>query len=56
VVGLLIAVAPIWNVLVAVGLMALIWLALLAWLWEVGQKVMASIAGLRGAARQGQQQ
>jgi hypothetical protein len=56
VVGLLIAVAPIWYVLVGVGLMALIWLALLAWLWEVGQTVMASIAGLRGAARQGQQQ
>jgi Flp pilus assembly protein TadB len=56
VVGVLVALAPIWYVLVAVGLMALIWLALLAWLWEVGQKVMASIAALRGPARQGQQQ
>lgn len=55
VMGLLIALAPVWHVLVALGLMALIWLVVLAWLWEVGQKARASIAGIRGPAGQGQQ-
>lgn len=56
VVGLLIALAPVWHVVLALGAAALFWVAVLTWLWEVGQKVRASIAGIRGQAGQGQQQ
>jgi Flp pilus assembly protein TadB len=50
VVVVLVALAPIWHVVVALGLMALIWLALLMWAWDVGQRVWASVPGRKGAA------
>jgi hypothetical protein len=44
VVALAIALAPIWHVLLAMGLLALIWLAVIGWLWDAGQQGRAAIA------------
>lgn len=51
-----VALAPIWHVLVDVRLLALIWLAVLAWLRDAGQRAWASSAGTRGQVGSGQQQ
>lgn len=56
VLALLIVLAPVWHVLVAMGLMALIWLVVLAWIWDAGQKARASISDRWAPARRGQRQ
>ena len=43
VVGLTIAAAPIWRELLAVGVLALIWLAVINAVWEATQGVRAAI-------------
>jgi hypothetical protein len=48
--GLCIALAPVWYVVLALGVAAVLWLLVAATLWDVGQKLRGSIAG---AARRG---
>lgn len=50
VVAALAALAPIWHIVAAMGLMALVWLGVIAMLWDAGQKLRASITGSGTAA------
>lgn len=54
VLALAIAAFPIWHVLVAMGLLVLIWLAVIGWLWDVSRQGMAAIT--RRMGRPGTQQ
>jgi Flp pilus assembly protein TadB len=55
VVVVLAALAPVWHVLLALGVVALLWLVVLAWAWEAGQRLWASVTGRKGAAAGPQQ-
>lgn len=48
VVGMLIAAVPFWRELLAIGLLALVWLAVGALVWDAAKGVRAAIARHRG--------
>lgn len=48
--ALCIALAPVWHVVVALGVAALLWLVALAWIWDALQELRAAVVG---AARHG---
>jgi hypothetical protein len=46
----LVALAPIWHVLLGMGVVVMLWLLVIAWVWDAGLKITAKITGRRVAA------